>query len=136
MCDTVISEPIQKIQKEIPSWQKRDTVFAVITLISSVLFVDWSVFGGFNAGFTASLLLLYALTFAYNGGKSRHIGAFSVFCAAASVGFSAIFSVYNDSLMNLIFLPLRSYCTVFPSQVFSAGIKIRPRCSVSSIHCL
>ena len=103
MCDTVISEPIQKIQKEIPSWQKRDTVFAVIPLISSVLFVDWSVFGGFNAGFTASLLLLYALTFAYNGGKSRHIGAFSVFCAAASVGFSAIFSVYNDSLMNLIF---------------------------------
>ena len=103
MCDTVISESIQKIQKEIPSWQKRDTVFAVITLISSVLFVDWSIFGGFNAGFTASLLLLYALTFAYSGGKSRHIGAFSVFCAAASVGFSAIFSVYNDSLMNLIF---------------------------------
>lgn len=61
---------------------------------------------------------------------------FNVFCAAASVGFSAIFSVYNDSLMNLIFLPLRSYCTVFPSQVFSAKIKIRPRCSVSSIHCL
>ena len=60
MFDAVISEPIQKIQKEIPSWQKRDTVFAVITLISSVLFVDWSVFGGFNAGFTASLLLLYA----------------------------------------------------------------------------
>ena len=40
MFDAVISEPIQKIQKEIPSWQKRDTVFAVITLISSVLFVD------------------------------------------------------------------------------------------------
>lgn len=101
MFDAVISEPIQKIQKEIPSWQKRDTVFAVITLISSVLFVDWSVFGGFNAGFTASLLLLYALTFAYNGGKSRHIGAFSVFCAAASVGFSAE-SIISGTLLLII----------------------------------
>lgn len=94
MFDTVISEPIQKIQKEIPSWQKRDTVFAVITLISSVLFVDWSVFGGFNAGFTASLLLLYALTFAYNGGeKPSYRRIFGFLCGGVGRLFGNIFGL-------------------------------------------
>lgn len=67
MCDNLngVNSQNENPEKNIPLWHKRDTVFAVITLIASVLFVDWSAFGGFNAGFTVSFIMLFALTAAY-----------------------------------------------------------------------
>ncbi len=116
MCDnlnTASDFPDGSSEKTIPVWHKRDTVFAVITLIASVLFADWSVFGGFNAGFTVSFILLFALTAVYILKLKKSFGAFSVFCGLSSAAFSVIFFIYNNSALNTLF---------FVAAVFLYGI--------------
>ena len=99
MCDTTVDNSLNSL----PVWHKRDTVFAAVTLICSVLFVHLSIFGGFNAGFTASFFLLFALTAAYMLRQRKHFSVFTAFCGLCSLGFSVIFSVYNDTVLNILF---------------------------------
>lgn len=115
MCDNLngVNSQNENPEKNIPLWHKRDTVFAVITLIASVLFVDWSAFGGFNAGFTVSFIMLFALTAAYFIRLKKSFGAFSVFCGFSSVAFSVIFLIYNNRAFNILF---------FIAAVFLYGI--------------
>lgn len=115
MCDNLngVNSQNENPEKNIPLWHKRDTVFAVITLIASILFVDWSAFGGFNAGFTVSFIMLFALTAAYFIRLKKSFGAFSVFCGFSSVAFSVIFLIYNNRAFNILF---------FIAAVFLYGI--------------
>lgn len=117
MCDTAISENICNKSNNLPPWRKRDTVFAAVTLISSILFVDLSLFGGFNAGFTVSFVLLLALTAAYMIKQRKSFGIFTIFCGLCSLGFSAIFAVYDDSELNLLFF----IAAVVLYGIFAAG---------------
>lgn len=102
-------------------------MFAAVTLICSVLFVHLSIFGGFNAGFTASFFLLFALTAAYMIRQRRHFSVFTVFCGLCSLGFSVIFSVYNDNLLNILFfIAAVALYGVFVSGFFTADKALSP----------
>lgn len=117
MCDITVDNSLNSL----PVWRKRDTVFAAVTLICSVLFVHLSIFGGFNAGFTASFFLLFALTAAYMIRQRKHFSVFTVFCGLCSLGFSVIFSVYNDAVLNiLLFIAAVALYGVFVSGFFTA----------------
>ena len=117
MCDTTVDNSLTAT----PLWHKRDTVFAAVTLICSVLFVHLSIFGGFNAGFTASFFLLFALTAAYMIRQRKHFSLFTVFCGLCSLGFSVIFSVYNDAVLNILFfIAAVALYGVFVSGFFTA----------------
>lgn len=117
MCDTAVNNSLNNI----PLWHKRDTVFAAVTLICSVLFVHLSIFSGFNAGFTASFFLLFALTAAYMIKQRKRFSVFTVFCGFCSLGFSVIFSVYNDTLLNILFfIAAVALYGVFVSGFFTA----------------
>lgn len=83
-------------------WVTRDTVFAVITFICSVLFVSFSLFGGFAAGFTVSYTLLFILTALYMKGSSKRFSPFPLFCGAASVLLSGVYAVFDDPFTNLM----------------------------------
>ena len=88
--------------KETAEWKTRDTVFAVITFVCSVLFVSFSLFGGFAAGFTVSYALLFLLTALYMKGSLKHLSPFPLFCGAASVLLSGVYAVFDDPFTNLI----------------------------------
>ena len=111
--NTAPNFPDGSLEKTITVWHKRDTVFAVMTLVASVPFADWSVFGGFNAGFTVSFIMLFVLTAVYILKLKKSFGAFSVFCGLSSAAFSVIFLIYNNSALNTLF---------FVAAVFLYGI--------------
>jgi len=92
--------------KNCPVWKRVDTAFAIITLVLSVFFADWTAFGGFNAGFSASFLLLFILTVVYLYKTKKRLGIFPLLCGIASIGFSITFSLYDDILLRLL-------CTVW-----------------------
>lgn len=117
MCNAAVDNSLNSM----PVWHKRDTVFAAVTLICSVLLVHLSIFDGFNAGFTASFFLLFALTAAYMLRQRKHFSVFTVFCGLCSLGFSVIFSVYNDALLNILFfIAAIALYGVFVSGFFTA----------------
>jgi len=91
--------------KNCPVWKRVDTAFAIITLVLSVFFADWTAFGGFNAGFSASFLLLFILTVVYLYKTKKRLGIFPLLCGIASIGFSITFSLYDDILLRLLFFP-------------------------------
>lgn len=123
MCDATVDNSLNSL----PVWRKRDTVFAAVTLICSVLFVHLSIFGGFNAGFTASFFLLFALTAAYMIRQRKSFSVFTVFCGLCSLGFSVIFSVYNDTLLNILFfIAAVALYGVFVSGFFTADKALSP----------
>ncbi len=105
---TEVKETLQNtdfIKKEPATWQTKDTIFAVITFISSVIFVSLSVFGGFNIGFTISYFMLFALTVIYMLKAEIHLTLFSAFCGGASLLISVVFTLYRDkTLLPLFFI--------------------------------
>lgn len=101
-------------------WTARDTVFALLTLVSSVFFVSLSLFGGFNTGFTVSYFALFVLTVLYMVKSEIHIKPFSLFCGAASLMLSAVFAVFDDSLINtLLFFAVFALYGVFVSLCYT-----------------
>lgn len=101
-------------------WSARDTVFAFLTLVSSVLFVSLSLFGGFNLGFTVSYFTLFVLTVLYMVKSEIHIKPFSLFCGAASLMLSAVFAVFDDSLINaLLFFAVFALYGVFTALSYT-----------------
>lgn len=95
--ETILPEPIIKA-----NWTKKDSVFAVLTLVSSILLVSLSLFAGFTLGFTISYFLLFLLTVSYinkSGGSSKF---FSIFCAVVSLPMSFIFAINNDAVINIL----------------------------------
>lgn len=89
-------------KREVAGWNKRDTVFAAATALLSVLFVDFSLFGLFNAGFTVSYIIFCLLTVLYLKGSGVKLSLFPMFCGLASICGSFIFSLYNDPLTNTV----------------------------------
>ncbi len=116
----IFNDTIQPYAKKEPAaWQKRDTVFAVITIIVSVLFVSLSLFGGFKLGFTVSYVLLFMLTAAYMLKSEIKLTPFPVFCGAVSLALSVVFTLYCDALINfLLFFAIFLLYGLFTALVY------------------
>ena len=108
------------LKPEPAEWQTRDTVFAVITFVCSVIFVSLSLFGGFAAGFTLSYIVLFILTAVYISGSGARLKLFPLFCGAASLLISGVFALYNDPAVNfLLFAAVVCLYGVFVSQTYT-----------------
>lgn len=112
--------PVPPAFREPAKWTVRDTVFALLTLVSSVFFVSLSLFGGFNIGFSLSYFALFLLTVLYMVKSEIHIKPFALFCGAASLMLSAVFAVFDDSLINtLLFFAVFALYGVFVSLCYT-----------------
>lgn len=112
--------PVPPALREPAVWTGRDTVFAILTLVSSVFFVSLSLFGGFNIGFTLSYFALFSLTVLYMVKSEIHIKPFSLFCGVASLMLSAVFAVFDDSLINtLLFFAVFALYGVFAALCYT-----------------
>ena len=101
-------------------WTARDTAFALLTLVCSVIFVSLSLFGGFNLGFTVSFFVLFLLTALYMVKSEIHINPFPLFCGGAALTLSAVFGIFNDSLINtLLFFAVFALYGVFTSLSYT-----------------
>lgn len=120
------------LKPEPAEWQTRDTVFAVITFVCSVIFVSLSLFGGFAAGFTLSYIVLFILTAVYISGSGARLKLFPLFCGAASLLISGVFALYNDPAVNfLLFAALVCLYGVFVSQTYTkAGSVLLPAAEI------
>lgn len=107
-------------KREPAVWTVRDTVFAILTLISSVFFISLSLFGGLNLGFTLSFFALFLLTVLYMVKSKLRIKAFPIFCGGAALTLSAVFGIFNDSLINtLLFFAVFALYGVFVSLCYT-----------------
>lgn len=101
-------------------WTARDTVFALLTLVSAVFFVSLSLFGGFNSGFTVSHFTFFLLTVLYMVKSEIHIKTFPLFCGVASLMLSAVFAIFDDSLINtLLFFAVFALYGVFAALSYT-----------------
>lgn len=114
------TDPLLFALREPPAWKARDTVFAIITLVSAVFFVSLSLFGGFNIGFTVSYFALFLLTVLYMVKSEINIKPFSLLSGAVSFILSAVFAVFDDSLINtLLFFAVFALYGVFTAVSYT-----------------
>lgn len=98
------------------SCTKRDLLFAMLFLISSVLMSFFGVFGGFALGFTLSYLVLFALIVSYLGKENFQPKLYPLTCGVLSVVASVVFSIYRDSLVNFVlFFSIIGLLSIFVS---------------------
>lgn len=129
--------PVPPFVREPAVWTVRDTVFALLTLVSSVLFVSLSLFGGFNLGFTVSYFILFLLTVLYMVKSEIHIKPFALFCGAAGLALSAVFAFFDDSLINtLLFFAVFALYGVFAALCYTDCEKSRHGIIYSVINTL
>lgn len=129
--------PVPFAFREPPVWKARDTAFAIITLVSAVLFVSLSLFGGFNIGFTVSYFALFLLTVLYMLKSEINIKPFSLFCGAVSLILSAVFAVFDDSLINtLLFFAVFALYGVFAALSYTDCEKSRHGIIYSALNTL
>ncbi|MBR2489823.1 MAG: DUF4173 domain-containing protein, partial [Clostridia bacterium] len=89
--DTV--EPLTKMRFDI---SKRDGVFAVLFLLSSVMLSAYGIFAGFRAGFTVSVVITISVITAYLWKNKVKIKVFGLFCGILSVLTVCGFAVTSD----------------------------------------
>ena len=118
--EAINTDGLPPFLREPAVWTVRDTVFAILTLISSVFVISLSLFGGFNLGFTLSFFALFLLTVFYMVKSKLRIKAFPIFCGSAALTLSAVFGIFNDSLINtLLFFAVFALYGVFLSLCYT-----------------
>ena len=118
--EAINTDGLPPFLREPAVWTVRDTVFAILTLISSVFVISLSLFGGFNLGFTVSFFALFLLTVLYMVKSKLRIKAFPIFCGSAALTLSAVFGIFNDSLINtLLFFAVFALYGVFVSLCYT-----------------
>ena len=100
--EAINTDGLPPFLREPAVWTVRDTVFAILTLISSVFVISLSLFGGFNLGFTVSFFVLFLLTALYMVKSKLRIKAFPIFCGSAALTLSSVFGIFHDSLINTL----------------------------------
>lgn len=129
--------PLPFALREPPIWKSRDTVFAIITLVSSIFFVSLSLFGGFNIGFTVSYFALFLLTVLYMVKSEINIKPFSLLSGAVSLILSVVFAVFDDSLINtLLFFAVFALYGVFAAVSYTDCEKSRHGIIYSALNTL
>lgn len=76
---------------------RKDSVFAVLFLALSVMWIDFSLFGGFNLGFTVGTLLFVIATVFYMARKSLRLNVFTVGGSLLTLAFAIVPSLYSDT---------------------------------------
>ncbi len=79
----------------------KDLVFAIFFLIFGILWVDFSLFGGFDLGYTISGCLLGALSVIYPMTRHR-LSLFGTFYATCSLAISATFFLYTSPFAKFV----------------------------------
>lgn len=94
--------PYVKPIKTYKPLDKKDGIFSIIFALLSFLFVDFALFEGFHAGFTAFYFLLFVASTVYLYKKENKVPVFSILCGVLSLAGSVTFLLYNDHFMNTI----------------------------------
>lgn len=104
---------------------RKDTVFAVIFLALSAMWIDFSLFGGFNLGFTVSMVLFIIATISYMAGKSLRLNVFTVGGSLLMLAFAIVPSLYSDTVSKTVviaaifFLAAMLLCEICRGNRFS-----------------
>lgn len=104
MCDNIIENSMEQetVLSNVKPIERfditaKDTVFAIIFTVCSVVMSSFGIFGGFRSGFTVSALMLLVAVTAYFKNKEIKIGVYSAVCFILSIGLSVNFSVTSNS---------------------------------------
>lgn len=82
----------------------KDYLFAFLFLIGCIASVDFGLFGGFNAGYTISFILLCGIYFLYDRPTKRTV--YSAVCIVLAMAASVVFALYDDGLIKFVLLCL------------------------------
>ncbi len=75
---------------------KRDTAFAVLFAITSVLFAGLGLFGGFRVGYTISAVFSFIIGTVYLWNKKTKIKFFPLLCGILSLALPAVFAITSN----------------------------------------
>lgn len=103
MTDNIVNENInleneavdEKAKKYFPL-TKRDTAFAVLFAIASVLFAGLALFGGFRVGYTVSAVFGLIIGTVYLWNKNTKIKFFPLLCGILSLFLPAVFIITSN----------------------------------------
>lgn len=99
---TPYQSPYQPRPKEYYPLRKRDSVFALLALVLSLIGVSLSLWGQFMIGYTVSYVLFFALTTAYLADRQTHLRVFPLLCALLVLAGSAVFAVSDCPDVNFL----------------------------------
>ncbi|MBQ0083442.1 MAG: DUF4173 domain-containing protein [Clostridiales bacterium] len=107
----------------------KDRIFALVILIYSVLWIDFSLFSSFNLGFTVSTALFFVITLIYFIEKGIKLKVYPIACGILSVLFSVTLTLYDNSfdgflgfllvmVLNAFYLTQITDCNTFGNGTF------------------
>jgi len=99
-------------QKKIEPMRKRDNIFNIIFFACAFILINFTSLHVFTLGFTISYFIIFIVSTAYLFRKDVKVSAFTYICGLLSLAGSVTFSLYSDTLVNLImlFLICALYC--------------------------
>lgn len=83
-------------KKEIVPSSGRDVAFALITVLFSIIAVDFSLFSAFNLGFTITYFIFIIISLIYLADKGLKLDLFSAVCGLLALAGSVVFGLYRD----------------------------------------
>ena len=81
---------------------KKDAVFALLSLLTAFIMVDFAFFKSFNLGFTIAYALLFAVTTAYLWKRTVKKTVFPLICGALSLAGAVTFTLFDNTIVNAI----------------------------------
>ena len=78
----------------------KDRIFALITFLFSVLWVDFALMHSFRLGYTIATALFFVLMTVYLAGKGARLRPYPICCGLLAVAGSIPFALYQDSLIQ------------------------------------
>lgn len=76
--------------------EKRDNIFAILSIISSIIASAFGIWGGFRGGFTVSSILMLGTFTVYLANKEFKIKLFPLVCMILSVGISLSYTITSN----------------------------------------
>ncbi len=105
MCEQNIENNIEIEQADLPYVKPeerfdiniKDSVFAIIFVVGSVIMSAFGIFGGFRAGFTVATMIILASVTAYFKTKEIKTDIYSAVCFLLGLGLAINFSITSNS---------------------------------------
>ena len=80
----------------------KDSVFALVFFLFSMLWADFALLHGFRLGFTIATALFFVLMTAYLAVKGVRLRLYPLCCGLMAVAGSIPFAIYHDTLIELV----------------------------------
>ncbi|MBR2279014.1 MAG: DUF4173 domain-containing protein [Eubacterium sp.] len=100
-------QPYKPIKKVYKPFEKKDSLFFLLSLIASFLMLDFGLIKGVKLGFTVAYVLLFCITTAYLWQREAVKNMFSLVCGALSLAGAVTFSLFD----NMIITPIMFFLT-------------------------